>query len=112
VLHLSRCIVGVTVDFDRETRGGAIEVEDVRSNRVLSAKAQSRELALPQGLPQNDFRQAHFLPQFARSFESPDRRAHAPSTMLRMVPLPRVAGEEPETCLAAESHAKPFKFAA
>jgi hypothetical protein len=65
---------------------------------VLPAKAQARQLSFAQSLPEDDLRQTYPTAQLAGAPEYFARRPHAPSTMLRMVPLPRCAGEEPPHC--------------
>jgi hypothetical protein len=92
--YLRYRVVRKPVYLNRQTRGGAIEIEDVRSDWMLPAKAKARQSPLAQRLPEHDLRQAHFPAQFACSPKRCLRRPHAPSTMPRMVPLPRLAGEE------------------
>jgi hypothetical protein len=93
---LPRQIVMRTVHFDGKSRG-AVEVEDVAADRVLAPETQSIQPISAQAIPQDYLRQAHVAPEVSCSPESRLEGAHfpsicreqaAPSTMLRMVPLP------------------------
>jgi hypothetical protein len=48
------------VYFDRELSISAIEVEDKRSDWMLSAEAEAADFAAAKQLPENDLRQGHF----------------------------------------------------
>src|SRR6185312_9950303 len=78
-------------------RAGTVKIENVRADRVLSSKTQRSQLSSPEGLPQHNFGQAHVPAQRAGTSKCFCRCPHAPSTMLRMVPLPRFAEEEPHS---------------
>ncbi len=47
-------IVREAVNLDRETSMRAVEVENVRADRVLAAETQPRQPSFPQGLPEHD----------------------------------------------------------
>ena len=94
-------IVGLSVRFHAQLRSIAVKIENIWSRRMLFAPLVPG-LTSSKLLPQQNFRQAHFASKrsraairFARAFDhmagSVSRFAR-PSTMLRMVPLPREAG--------------------
>ena len=89
-------VVACSVDLDRESRRGAAEVDHIGPDRVLPSKDRFFQRARLQITPQPRFRRRQCAAQAARSCDGLGRRSHgrAPSTMLRMVPLPRVAGED------------------
>jgi hypothetical protein len=53
-------IVRQPIDLDSQPRGSTIKIEDIRPNRMLTAKPQARQPALPQRLPKDDFRERQF----------------------------------------------------
>ncbi len=81
-------IVRLPIDFHDEAALLAIEVDDVRTDRMLSAKFEAGYRPA-YALPYQHFGQAHFASKFARGvhFRATFGR-HAPSTTLRAVPLP------------------------
>jgi hypothetical protein len=91
---LRNAVMGEPIDFNSQASGRAIEIDDVRSDRVLAPKAQARQPRFPHSLPEHNLRQTHSAAQVACALECVVRGSHAPSTMLRMVPLPRFTGEE------------------
>ena len=83
-------IMGFSIDFDRQPRFGAKEVENIRPSRMLSPKLESSG-SRPQFAPQQAFGQTQLTAQTARTFDGLPRSGQHrafPSTMLRMVPLP------------------------
>ncbi|KTF69932.1 hypothetical protein ATB93_06580 [Sphingomonas sp. WG] len=54
--------MGFAIHFDREMGWGAVEVQHVRTGRVLLAEAQTR-FVLAQREPKGDFRRGHFFAQ-------------------------------------------------
>jgi hypothetical protein len=46
-ISLGNAVVGETIHLKRQASGRAIEIEDVRSDRVLAAKAQARQPHVP-----------------------------------------------------------------
>ena len=76
------------IHFDNQPAFPTIEIHHIRTNRVLVAELDPG-LAATKPLPEQDFRQTHFLAQLARENRFRAERArHAPSTALRAVPLP------------------------
>ncbi len=84
-------LMGFPIDLHRKLCRRAVEVEHIRPRRMLPAKTQAfRPLA--QDTPQHDLRQRQVAPEMSRSSYRPARLrrySHRPSTMLRMVPLPK-----------------------
>ncbi len=66
MIGLIRMVVSLTVDFHRQPRGGAIDVQNVRTRRVLAAKLQPAEGLVFQAKPQPGFRRRHAPPEFSR----------------------------------------------
>jgi len=91
VLRLRGTIMGESVDLDREARRRAIEIENVGSDRMLSAKAQTQQ-APPQSLPEDNFRQGHFPAQCACTTQCSYRRSHAPLRLAPLATSPAVRG--------------------
>ncbi len=52
---LAGSAVLVAVEFDDESRVGAVEVDDEAVNRLLAAKLEAAEIAVAQARPENDF---------------------------------------------------------
>jgi hypothetical protein len=52
-----------TVQFDRELRGGTMEIEDVTVQRVLPAKLVARKVSVSQMPPKNALRFGCLIPQ-------------------------------------------------
>jgi hypothetical protein len=61
--------VTVPIDFDSQLHLGTVEIQHVPSDRVLTSKAQTKQLPLPKLNPQLNLWQVHMLAQLARSFE-------------------------------------------
>ncbi len=59
-------VVDISVDFDNELAGSAVEVEDERINGVLPAKAEPVELVAAQRVPQDLLGRRHRLAQVPR----------------------------------------------
>ena len=57
--------VGFTIDLDRPAGVLAIEVQDVGTNGVLAAKADSVQAPAPDLAPKQHLRQGHFTAQLA-----------------------------------------------
>jgi hypothetical protein len=86
-------VVRVTIDFDAKPRSRAIEVEGKQPGRMLMAKLELKG-AFPQLLPKQNLRKRHLASQPLRAFHSRRRflqHRACPSTMLRMVPLPKTS---------------------
>ena len=87
------------VDLDAELRLRTIEIEDVRPDRMLPPEVRALPVAA-QHMPKRTFRLGHCAAQRLRPLLRQDRCSHgpvlvaAPSTTLRVVPLPRFAGED------------------
>jgi hypothetical protein len=64
-----------SIDFDREFRGGAIEVEHVRTERVLTADFVA-EAAGSDGFPQDDLGRRHVPPEAAGAQDSVGSTLH------------------------------------
>jgi len=87
----SRCrpaIMRLAVDFDDQSCSHAAEIRDIGTDRVLTTEFRAQFLAA-QLLPQENLGQGHFAAEFAggidlRALQAP----RAPSTTLRVVPLP------------------------
>ena len=79
-------IVSLSIDLDRETGFTAEEIQDERSERMLSTKFKAFG-SRSKNAPKQDFRQAHILTQRPGALHIPHRHS-GPSTMLCMVPLP------------------------
>ena len=100
--RMSRCgrsFVDHAVDLDGEPRPRAIEVEHVRSDRMLSPKRWRFGLSGAQAGPQHRFRRRKIAPKPAGGGDclwrgSHSRRPRPPPPRFRAVPLPRFAGEE------------------
>ena len=92
-LRLIPACMRFSVNLDREPRLQAGEVEPIGRLRVLSAELEAAG-TLAQGLPEQHLGQEHAAPVDAGLFEVLDRgtehlgQAWAPSTSLRLVPLP------------------------
>jgi len=89
-LRLITDTVPFTVDLDDQPPLKAGEVDCDLPDGKLPTKLQASG-ALSQNLPEQHFRQAHLAPQLTCALYLLDRcleDAWAPSTMLRMVPLP------------------------
>ena len=97
-----------SVDLDTQARRGTIEVENLRTYGMLTAKVQA-ELVPPQDTLERPLRLRESAAQTLRPFLRQDRCAHgpvrgaAPSTMLRMVPLPRGFATVEESRLRASA---------
>jgi hypothetical protein len=66
VRHLIRVVVSDAIHLDCQVRDGAIEVEDIGTNRMLATKVQSVQPATPEIFPKQHFRQRHFPAQVSR----------------------------------------------
>jgi hypothetical protein len=89
-LRLVAGTVALPVDFDNEPPLQTSKVHRHLTDRKLLSELQPFR-SLSKNLPQQDFRQAHLAPQLTCALYVPDwclEDAWAPSTMLRMVPLP------------------------
>ncbi len=78
---MARLRVGIVrqpIHLNRQTGRRTIEIENVRPDRVLTAKAQAREPPFTQSLPKHDLRQAQSAAQLACAAEGSVRRPHAP----------------------------------
>ena len=73
-------IMGLKVHLDDKFRPGTVEIGDITDDGMLSAKLRPRGAAA-QMLPEQHFGQAHLPTELASV-------AHAPSTNLRLAPLP------------------------
>ncbi len=69
VVNLLRRVVGCAIDFDGEPDGWAIKVENVRTDGMLSAKAEFGQTSAAENLPEENFGQGHFPAQGSRSFK-------------------------------------------
>jgi hypothetical protein len=76
--------MGSAVNFDRERRGLAIEIQHVRAQGMLPAELKTLWPDSKQA-PKGHFGRAHCTPQLPSLVDGHDEN---PSTMLRMVPLP------------------------
>ena len=94
--------MSLSIELQHQTRGGAVEIDDIRSNRVLPAELEALETSAAQLLPEDSFGQVGVLPQFAGSFASGGvsvARLHG-RTLLAPHPRPlspRGRGEEEKT---------------
>jgi hypothetical protein len=70
-------VVGLAVHLHCKTLSGAIEVQNVRSDRVLPPEAQALEGKPPQTLPEEHFWQAHVASQLTSATHRPSRYIHA-----------------------------------
>src|SRR5579883_2247026 len=68
------------VDLDGKACRGAVEVENVRSNRMLSAENRVTWNALAQSVPQPDLGHRERTAQVARTVDRDLRRSHGRST--------------------------------
>jgi hypothetical protein len=57
--------MAVAINLDDQPGGRAIEIDDVISDRVLSAKLKAHQSASPQPTPEQPFWKRHVPPQFA-----------------------------------------------
>ena len=89
--RLGRDVVRGAVDFDREADRGAVELEDVRADRMLAPEAQAPDLSAAHRLPEQNLRQCHGAPQRACALEGEERRPHA----AKPNPHPRSGGGGP-----------------
>ena len=87
--------------IDGEPSPGRVEVEDVRTDRMLPSEPDATHAGPAKVTPEQDFRQGHLATQAAGAGEGFGGGAHlmvlpraTPSTTLRAVPLPRPAGED------------------
>jgi hypothetical protein len=90
-------VVAYSIDLDRKARLRAKEVKHVGPNRVLTAEGWRSWLPLAQSRPQSRFRRGEIATKSPGKSDCFFRRSHGrktPSTMLRMVPLPRFAWED------------------
>jgi hypothetical protein len=78
----------LAIDLNNQRSFAAVEIDNVRTNRVLAAKLQPR-LSAAKLLPQHHFWEAHILAELACDIDfGPKHVPHSPSTTLRVVPLP------------------------
>ena len=96
VLRAVTSRVSLAIDFDRQTRVAAEEVENVRTGWMLPTELHAIR-PLPQPLPKNDLGKRHLAPQLPSSRRGSwpgfwrDVFQHGPSTVLRTVPLPETS---------------------
>ena len=80
--------MGKPVYLDRKARARAVEVDDVRSDRMLTAEFEA-SLFAAQALPKQTLGQGHLTAKLAGGMNYGALRGpRAPSTALRAVPLP------------------------
>ncbi len=90
-LRLVPALMDFAIHLNRHPRHRAVKVQHIRPRRMLPTKPQVIG-ALAQDAPQYDLRQRHVPPQspcFPYRPARLRRYSHRPSTMLRMVPLPK-----------------------
>jgi hypothetical protein len=92
VAHLCGAIVCEPVHLDRQPGRRTIEIENVRPDRVLPAKAQARQPSFPQSLPEHDLRQAHCAAQLAGAAECFVRGSQRPLHHASHGPPPPLRG--------------------
>jgi len=73
---LVRIIMPPAVDFDAQREIAAEEVEDVRADRMLSAKPEAAQSASPQGTPEQPLGQRQTTPQGAGARDREGWRFH------------------------------------
>ena len=69
VVYLRRMVVMRTVDLDGEAGLGAVEIEDVAPDRMLTPEPQAFNAPRPQAVPQQRFGQAEVTTEFASTDE-------------------------------------------
>jgi len=83
----------LAINFYAEARGWAVEIQRIGTGRMLASKFETGR-SLTQRRPQQHFRKRHLPAQNARASYClgwfPEHGA-GPSTMLRMVPLPKTS---------------------
>ena len=92
VVHLLRQVVMRAIDLNRQPSLRMEEVEHIGSDRMLPSEAQPIQTSVAKAVPEDHLREAQIPAEPFRALECPSFRPHrpsgAPSTMLRMVPLP------------------------
>jgi hypothetical protein len=86
-------VMGHTVDLDREFRGRAVEIEDIRTERMLAAKAHAFRSGAEM-LPELHFGRGQVATEVPCAFYRPSRRRHFSPPPASLVPLPICDGEE------------------
>src|SRR5437763_9299200 len=84
-----------TIHLDRQPDSRTVEIQNVRSDGVLSAKAHARQLSFSHCPPEHDLRQAHVAPQLASAAECFVGRSHPPPPRSPMSPPPPFRGGAP-----------------
>src|SRR5205814_1429773 len=95
VAHHSGAIMRAAIHLDRQPDSRTVEIQNVRSDGVLSAKAHARQLSFPHCLPEQDLRQAHVAPQLASAAECFVGRPHPPPPCSAWSPSPAPRGRTP-----------------
>ena len=107
MMHAFGKVVATAIDLYGETDCGAVEIENIRTDRVLPAEAQPVEFIAAQPLPHDNLGQGHLPSRQAGTLDRYGWRAHASILVFLFctrksvgplhryaVPLPRFAGED------------------
>ena len=82
-----RRFVNRSIDLDRDLGGEAIEIENVRPQRMLATKLEAFQLAALEAAPKAGFRRGHVAPHPGSALVSDRFRTHQPLHRFA-VPLP------------------------